>query len=81
MGSFPGHLQLVIQVVQNHHAGEQGTQWDKTTKRVTPFKMVISFVCLVLVCPLLSSMAVLYHMNNQQDATEVAYTSASGLWN
>ena len=65
MGSFPGHLQLAIQVVQNHHAGEQGTQWDKTTKRVTPFKMVISFVCLVLVCPLLSSMAVLYHMNNQ----------------
>ena len=65
MGSFPGHLQLVIQVVQNHHAEEQGTQWDKTTKRVTPFKMVISFVCLVLVCPLLSSMAVLYHMNNQ----------------
>ena len=48
MGSVPGHLQLVIQVVQNHHAGEQGTQWDKTTKRVTPFKMVISFVCLVL---------------------------------
>ena len=65
MGSFPGHLQLVIQVVQNHHAGEQGTQWDKTTKRVTPFKMVISFVCLVLVCHLISSMAVLYHMDNQ----------------
>ena len=65
MGSFPGHLQLVIQVVQNHHAGEQGTQWDKTTKRLTPFKMVNSFVCLVLVCPMLSSMAVLYHVNNQ----------------
>ena len=65
MGSFPGHLQLVIHVVQNHHAGEQGTQWDKTTKRVTPFKMVISFVCLVLVCSLISSMAVLYHMDNQ----------------
>ena len=65
MGSFPGHLQLVIHVVQNHHAGEQGTQWDKTTKRVTAFKMVISFVCLVLVCPLISSMAVLYHMDNQ----------------
>ena len=65
MGSFPGHLQLVIQVVQNRHAGEQGTQWDNTTKRLTPFKMVISFVCLVLVCPMLSSMAVLYHVNNQ----------------
>ena len=65
MGSFPGHLQLVIQVVQNHHAGEQGTQRDKTTKRLTPFQMVNSFVCLVLVCPMLSSMAVLYHVNNQ----------------
>ena len=65
MGSFPGHLQLVIQVVQNHHAGEQGTQWDKTTKRLTPFQMVNSFVCLVLVCSMLSSTAVLYHVNNQ----------------
>ena len=53
MGSFPGHLQLVIQVVQNHHAGEQGTQWDKTTKRLTPFKMVISFVSCLSVSPAL----------------------------
>ena len=65
MGSFPGLLLLVIHVVQNRHTGEQETQWDKTTKRLTSFKMVISVVCLVLVCPMLSSMAVLYHVNNQ----------------
>ena len=53
MGSFPGHLQLVIQVVQNHHAGEQGMQWDKTAKRVTPFKMVIFCLPCLSVSPAL----------------------------
>ena len=35
----------VIHVVQNRHAREQDTHWDKT-KELTSFKMVISFVFL-----------------------------------
>ena len=39
-----GSLQLINQVVQIRHTGEQETQWDKTNKEHTSFKMVISFV-------------------------------------
>jgi len=39
-----GSLQLINQVVQNRQTGEQETQWDKTNKEHTSFKMVISFV-------------------------------------
>ena len=53
-------MQLAIHVVENRHAGEKKLLWDKTNKRQL---MVISFVCLVPVRLLLSSMAVLYHVN------------------
>ena len=53
-----GPLQLVIHVVHNRHA--VGTLWDETNKMLTSLDMLISFVCLFL---LLSTMAVLYHVN------------------
>ena len=43
----------------------QEKHWDKTNKEITSLKVVISFVCLVPVHPLPSSMAVLYHVNDQ----------------
>ena len=52
-----GLLQLAIYVVQNRRAGEQKSHWDKTKK------LCMSFVCLVPVRLLLSSVAVLYHVN------------------
>ena len=42
-----GPLQLAIHVVQNHHAGEQKSLWDKTTKRHTILNG--NFLCLS--CP------------------------------
>lgn len=60
-------------VVQIRHAGEQVMMhWDKRKKALTLFKnlIIISFACLPPVCPwlihLLSSMAVMYHVNDQQ---------------
>ena len=46
---------LVIHVVKNRYPGEQETHWDKTNKRLTSLKMVIFFVCLLLVRFLLTS--------------------------
>ena len=43
----------------------QEEHWDKTNKEITSLKVVISFVCLVPVHSLPSSMAVLYHVNDQ----------------
>ena len=43
----------------------QEKHWDNTNKEITSLRVVISFVCLVPVHPLPSSMAVLYHVNDQ----------------
>ena len=58
-----GPLQLAIHVVQNCRAGEQKSHWDKTNRENYHFKLCMSFVCLVPVRLLLSSVAVLYHVN------------------
>ena len=52
-----------IHVVQNRHAGEQNSHWDKTNKGNYHLKLCLSFVCLVPVRLLLSSSAVLYQVN------------------
>lgn len=59
-----GPLQLVIHIIQNRHARERETHWDKTNKELASFKMVISLVFLVLVSLILSNMAVFYHVND-----------------
>lgn len=59
-----GPLQLVIHIIQNRHARERETLWDKTNKELASFKMVISLVFLVLVSLILSNMAVFYHVND-----------------
>ena len=46
---------LVIHVVKNLYPGEKETHWDKTNKRLTSSKVVIFFVCLLLVRFLLTS--------------------------
>ena len=56
-------LQLAIHVVQNRHAEEQKSQWDKTNKGNYHLKLCMSFVCLVPMRLLLSSAAVLCHVN------------------
>ena len=58
-----GPLQLAIHVVQNRRAGEQKSHWDKTDKENDHLKSCMSFVCLVPVRLLLSSVAVLHHVN------------------
>ena len=58
-----GSLQLAIHVVQNHRAGEQKSHDDKTDKENYHFKLCMSFVCLVPVRLLLSSVVVLYQVN------------------
>ena len=58
-----GPLQLAIHVVQNHHTGEQKSRWDKTNKENYHLKLYMSFVCLVPVQLLLSSVVVLHHVN------------------
>ena len=58
--SITGPLQLVIHGVQNCRAGEQMSHWDKTNKENYHFILCMSFVCLVPVRLLLSSMAVFY---------------------
>ena len=57
-----GPLQLVIHVVQNRRAEEQTSPWDKTEENYH-LKLCLSFVCLVPVQLLLSSVAVWYHVN------------------
>ena len=53
----------------------QEKHWDNTNKEITSLKVVISFVCLVPVHPLPSSLAVLYHVNDQlQRLKEVIVT-------
>ena len=53
-------LQLVIHVVKKSAVLESKRQ----DKKLTSFKMVISFVCLVSVHLLISSIALLYHGND-----------------
>ena len=48
---------------QNRYAWEQETHWVKKNKEIDHFKWCKAFVCLVLVRPLLYSMAILYHLN------------------
>ena len=55
-----GPLQVAVHVVQNRHAGEQKSHWDKTNKGNNHLKLCMLFICLVPVRILLSSMAVLY---------------------
>ena len=60
-----GLLQLAIYMVQNRHAGEQKSHWDKTDKGKYHLKLMYVFY-LSLIVPvrlLLSSMAVLHHVN------------------
>ena len=54
-------LQLVIHVVKKKNVVLERMELDKN---LTSFKIIISFVCLVSVHLLLSSMAVLYHVND-----------------
>ena len=56
-------MQLAIHVVQNRRAGEQKSLWDKTNKENYHLKLCMSFACFVPVRLLLSSVAVLYHVN------------------
>ena len=56
-------LQLVIHVVENCRAGEKKSHWNKTNKKKYHVKLCMSFVFLVPVRLLLSSVAVLYHVN------------------
>ena len=53
-------LQLVIHVVKKNVVLER----MELDKNLTSFKIIISFVCLVSVHLLLSSMEVLYHVND-----------------
>ena len=53
-----GPLQLVIHMIQNRHARERETCWDKKNKELASFEMVFSLVFLVLVSLMLPSMAV-----------------------
>ena len=57
--------QPCIHVVQNRRPGEQKSHWDKINKENYHFILCMSFVCLVPVRLLLSSVAVLYHVNGQ----------------
>ena len=54
-------LQLVIHVVKKKNVVLERMELDKN---LTSFKIIISFVCLVSVHLLLSSMEVLYHVND-----------------
>ena len=60
-----GPLQATIHVVQNRHAEEQKSHWDKTNRGNYHLKLCMPFICLVPVRLLLSSMAVLYQVNGQ----------------
>ena len=57
-------LQLANHVVQNRRTGEQKSHWDKTNKGNYHLKLCMLFVCLIPGRLLLSSTAVLYHMND-----------------
>ena len=59
-----GPMQLANHVAQNGHAGGHKPQWDKTNKGHKRLKLCLHFVVLVPVRLLLSSNAVLYHVNN-----------------
>ena len=56
---------ITIHVVQNRHAEEQKSHWDKTNRGNYHLKLCMPFICLVPVRLLLSSMAVLYDVNGQ----------------
>ena len=58
-----GPLQLAIHVIQNRHAGEQKSHWDKTNEENYHSKLCVPFVGLVPEQLFLSSVAVFYHMN------------------
>ena len=58
-----GPLQLAIVVVENRHAGNQKSHWDKTNKGNYHLKLCMAFVGLAPVRLLHTSMAVLYHVN------------------
>ena len=62
-GTRIGLLQLVTHVVQNRHAGEQVTHWEKTKKENYHFKCCVLFVCRMSLRLLFFSMADLYHVN------------------
>ena len=58
-----GPLQLANHVVQNRLTEGQTSHWHKTNKGNYHLKLCMPFVCLVPVRLLLSSTAVLYHVN------------------
>ena len=66
-------LQLAIHVVQNCRAleGKSRTTGTRQTKDIYIISMVISFACLVPLRLLLSSMAVLYHVNGYLQRTTI----------
>ena len=61
-GLVIGPLQLVIHVVQIRLAGEQKSHWDKTNKENYHLQLCMSFIFLVPMRRLLSSVAVLHHV-------------------
>ena len=76
-----GPLLFLIHVAQYHHAGEQKTNREKRIKELTSFKMVISFVSLVTGHPLLSIMAVLYHVDDHLSVlTRLRHCSIAALF-
>ena len=56
-----GPLQLAIHMVENRRAGEEKSHWDKTKKENYHLNLCMSFVCLVPVRLLFSSVEGLYH--------------------
>ena len=52
-----GPLQLAIHVIQNRHAGEQKSHWDKTNEANYYLKLCMPFVGLAPVQLFLSSVA------------------------
>ena len=78
---YPPLAPYIEGVVQNHHAGEKGTHWDRANKDLTPFEIAFSLCLSSPQCtprqllsltrqdprePMLFSMVVLYHMNDLQ---------------
>ena len=63
LGPAIGPLEVAIHVVQNRRAGEQKSHRDKINKESYILKLCMSFVCRVPVRLLLTSTAVLYHVN------------------
>ena len=58
-------LQLAIQAVENRHAGEQKSPWEKTESKVITINNNVCLLFVLSQCDssVLSSTVALYHMN------------------